>query len=546
VDSSVFVHLAKLSALLFWSLNYYGIFAGIFKIAFMSFHQVFVLVLIQLIIVLLPSVGLAKMFEKAGVAGWKAFVPFYNTWIMQKLAHRPLHWVLWQIVPVAGWFVSMGIFIEFVKTFGKFRLYEHALAALVPVAYFPYIGFNKDDRFLGTEVIRKHKKTPAREWIDAGVFAVVAAVLIRTFVFEAYVIPTPSMEKTLLVNDFLFVSKFSYGPRLPNTPLALPFVHHSIPFTNLDSYVEWIKVPYTRWFPSRVKRNDVVVFNFPAGDTVINKDEFQSLITFYAACREAGHGNMDSGRQIILGDPDDYPIVVRPTDKQENYIKRCVGVSGDTIQIKDDVVYIDGVRQEPPANSELYYFVTTNGQQLDADVMKDQYNLDLDKGDYTATGKLNEFRMLLTNGAKEKMFKNGFIKSIQLDYGFNNDEYGVMPYDKFHNWSRDNFGPVWIPQKGATITLTQENYAMYERAIRTYEGNKLEMRNSNFFINDKETNQYTFKLDYYWMMGDNRQDSQDSRYWGFVPEDHVVGSASLIWMSFDHGIRWSRLFNRIK
>jgi signal peptidase I len=518
----------------------------------MTAHQVFVLILIQIIILLLPSPGLAKMFEKAGVAGWKAFVPFYNTWIMQRLAHRPAHWVFWQLIPVVGWFISMGIFVEFVKTFGKFRLYEHTLSALFPVFYFPYVGYNKDDRFLGPEVVRKHKKSSAREWIDAGVFAVVAAVLIRTFIFEAYVIPTPSMEKTLLVNDFLFVSKFSYGPRLPNTPLALPFVHHSIPFTNADSYVEWIKIPYTRWFASSVKRGDVVVFNFPAGDTVINRDGFQSERPYYSVCRYGdqaegpGMGNIDSGRKVVLSDPDDYPIVVRPIDKQENYIKRCVGVSGDSIQIKDDVVYINGEAQPPPPNSELHYIVTTNGQQLDADVMKEEYNLDIDKGDYSATGRQNEFAMLLTNSAKEKMLKSGLAKIIQLDYNYQGGGGGTMPYDKFHNWARDNFGPVWIPKKGATITLTEENYAMYERVIRTYEGNKLEMRNSNFYINDKETNEYTFKMDYYWMMGDNRQDSQDSRYWGFVPEDHVVGSASLIWMSFDHGIRWKRLFNKIR
>jgi signal peptidase I len=520
----------------------------------MSSHQVFVLVLIQLIILLLPAVGLAKMFEKAKVAGWKAYVPFYNTWIMQKLGDRPLHWVFWQLIPIVGWFISMGIFVEFVKIFGRFRFYEHTLAALLPVVYFPYVGFNKDDRFLGPQAVRKYKKSTSREWIDAGVFAVVAAVLIRTFVFEAYVIPTPSMEKTLLVNDFLFVSKFSYGPRLPNTPMALPFVHHSIPFTNMDSYVEWIKIPYTRWFPAPVKTNDVVVFNFPDGDTVINKDGYQSERPYYWVCRyevgnggvDAGNGNIDSGRKIVLNDPDDYPIVVRPVDKQENYIKRCVGVSGDSIQIKDDVVYLNGKAQPAPPYSELHYVVTTNGQQLDADVMKDQYNLDVDKGDYAATGRTNEFSMLLTAGGKDKMIKNGFCKSIQLDYGYNNGGGGVLPYDDFHKWTRDNFGPVWIPKKGATITLNEENYGMYQRAIRTYEGNKLEMKGGNIYINDKETNQYTFKMNYYWMMGDNRQDSQDSRYWGFVPEDHIVGSAALIWMSFDHGIRWGRLFNRIK
>ena len=207
----------------------------------MSSHQLLVLVLIQVIILLLPSIGAAKLFEKAGVRGWKAFVPFYNTWVMLQLAERPKHWVFWQIIPVVGWFISMGIFVEFVKVFGKFKLWEHAMAALLPLIYFPLIGFDPKVKYTGAAPVRKHKKGTAREWIDAGVFAVVAATLIRTFVFEAYTIPTGSMEKTLLINDFLFVSKFSYGPRIPNTPLSVPFVHNTLPISNTNSYVEWIE-----------------------------------------------------------------------------------------------------------------------------------------------------------------------------------------------------------------------------------------------------------------------------------------------------------------
>ncbi|MBS1935588.1 MAG: signal peptidase I [Bacteroidetes bacterium] len=512
----------------------------------MTDNQILAVVLIGLLVIMLPAIGLYGMFRKAGVAGWKALVPFYNTWIMIEIAERPRYWFFLQFIPVVGWFITLGICIEFVKTFGKFRFYEHLLTVVAGALYFPYIGFNKKDKFVGTAAVKQHKKSSLREWIDAGVFAVVAATLIRTFVFEAYVIPTGSMEKTLLVNDFLFVSKFSYGPRIPNTPLAIPFIHHSIPYTNWKSYVEWIKIPYTRWFPSPVKRNDVVVFNFPAGDTVINKDEYQSAHPYYDVCRELGNGNIDVGRQVVLNDPDDYPIAVHPVDKQENYIKRCVGLPGDTIAIKDNVVFINSVEQEPPPFSQVHYIVTTNGQQLDQDVMKEEYNLDFDKGDYVPTGRPNEFAMALTKRAKDKMIKVGIIKSIAVDYNYNGGGGPVMPYDSFHKWSRDNFGPVWIPKKGSTITLTTENYAMYERAIRTYEKNKLEMRNDKFYINDKETNQYTFKMDYYWMMGDNRQDSQDSRYWGFVPEDHVVGEASLIWMSYEKGIRWNRLFRKIK
>ncbi|MFI5153182.1 MAG: S26 family signal peptidase [Chitinophagales bacterium] len=511
----------------------------------MTAHQLFILILIQLIILLLPSIGLSKMFEKAGESPWKAFIPFYNTWIMLSLAQRPRHWVFWQFIPVVGWFISLGIFVEFVKPFGKFRVYEHALAALVPVAYFPYIGFNKHDKFVGAEAVRKHKKSTAREWIDAGVFAIVAATLIRTFIFEAYTIPTPSMEKTLMVNDFLFVSKFSYGPRIPNTPLAMPFVHHTLPLVNVKSYVEWIKIPYTRWFPSPVKRNDVVVFNFPAGDTVINKEGFQSERPYYDVCRDlGGRGGFNAGREMILNDPDEYPIVIRPVDKQENYIKRCVAIAGDTLQIKDQVVYINGKPSIFPPYSQAPYLVITGGQPLDEAVMKEEYNVDISNPEeLQQTGSPNQYSMLLTQSARENMLSNGLAKSIIPIIDSIRDTY---PYDNIHSWSRDNFGPIWIPKKGATIKLTNENYSIYERAIRVYEGNKLEMQNGRIFLNDQPADQYTFKMDYYWMMGDNRHGSQDSRFWGFVPEDHIVGEAWLIWMSWDKGVRWSRLFKKIR
>jgi signal peptidase I len=512
----------------------------------MTTHQVLVLLFIQLLILLLPSVGMYKMFEKAAVPGWKACIPVYNTWIIMELGRRPKHWVFWQLVPVAGWFISMGIFVDFVKLFGKFRLYEHALAALLPVFYFPYIGFNREDKFLGAESAKKYKKSVTREWIDAGVFAIVAATLIRTFVFEAYTIPTPSMEKTLLVNDFLFVSKFSYGPRIPNTPLAMPFVHHTLPFSNMRSYVEWIKIPYTRWFPSPVRRNDVVVFNFPAGDTVINRDEYQSAQPYYDVCRAlGGRGGIDAGRQIVLSDPDQYPLVVRPVDKQENYIKRCIGIAGDTLQIKDQIVYLNGQATALPPYSETYYYITTSGQSLDETVMKDEYDVDINNPDeFQQTGLANQYKLLLTRNARDKMLKSGLAKNIFPEIDSAQD---VYPYDNVHNyWTRDNYGPIWIPARGVTLTLTAENYSIYERAIRVYEANKLERKGDKIFINDVEANQYTFKMNYYWMMGDNRHGSQDSRYWGFVPEDHVVGEAWLIWMSWDKGVRWSRLFKKIK
>ncbi|MHA4807513.1 S26 family signal peptidase [Flavitalea flava] len=510
----------------------------------MTISQVLFLVFIQLLILLLPAPGLYGMFCKAGVPGWKAFVPFYNTCIMQGLAERPKHWVFWQLIPVAGWFFSMGIFVEFVKTFGKFRFYEHALAALLPLVYFPFLGFNKTDSFVGPEPAKKVKKSVVREWADAAIFAIVAATLIRIFVFEAYEIPTGSMEKTLLVGDYLFVSKLAYGPRIPNTPLAVPFVHNALPITNSKSYLEWIKLPYSRWFPGQVKRGDVVVFNLPIGDTLINLPDYLSKNPYYDVIRMLGNGNPDAGREVVFNDPENYPLLItHPVDKRENYIKRCVAIAGDTLQIKEQYLYINGVRNNFPSESETYYLVRTAGQPLDENVMKEEYNLDINNlEELQPTDSANQYHMLLTWQAREKMLANGLAKAITPIYAGTRE---VFPYDSLHNWNPDNFGPLWIPKKGGVLPLTAENYALYERAIRVYEGNKLERKNGKFFINEQEAVSYTFKMNYFWMMGDNRHGSQDSRFWGFVPEDHIVGKPWRIWMSWEKGVRWNRLLKKV-
>lgn len=509
----------------------------------MSSHQIAIICLISLVLFILPSFGAYLLFRKANRPAWQALVPLYNTYVMLKIAERPVYWFILQFIPVAGWFITLGILVEFIKVFGKFKFYEHALTVFTAGLYFLYVGLDPKVKFIGPQAARKHKKGTAREWIDAGVFAVVAATLIRTFVFEAYTIPTGSMEKTLLINDFLFVSKFSYGPRIPNTPLAIPFVHNTLPVTNGKSYVEWIHIPYTRWFASPVKRGDVVVFNFPAGDTVIDRPEFQSLHPYYDVIREVGRGNADSGRQIVLSDPDQYPLVIRPVDKEENYIKRCTAIAGDTLQIKNQVVYIDGHPQPLPPESETNYTVTTKGQPLDEGAMKDEYDVDINGDDVRAIGPPNQYDMLLTWKAKQKMEHSGLAQSIVPDI---DSDRNVWPYADNYAWSRDNYGPLWIPAKGATLTLTAANYPVYERAIRVYEHNKFERRDGKFYLNDQPVTQYTFKMNYYWMMGDNRHGSQDSRYWGFVPEDHIVGEAALIWMSWNKGVRWNRLFKKIR
>lgn len=513
----------------------------------MPLQHLLIIYLIGTLIVFLPSFGFSRLFVKAGVPAWKAYIPFYNTWVIQEINERPKHWVFWQFIPVVGWFISMGIFIEFSKVFGRFSLGDHTAAALLAPFYFPYLASKKDTKFIGPDAARRHKKSAWREWVDAAVFAIVAATLIRLFIFEAYTIPTPSMEKTLLVNDFLFVSKFSYGPRVPNTPLSIPFIHNYIPGSKMKSYSEAIKIPYIRWFAAPVKRGDVVVFNFPAGDTVINHEDFQSQTPYYDVKRLARTGDPQDRDYYnqILNNTKEYPLAVHPVDKTDNYIKRCTGISGDWVEVRDGVVYVNGEKENVPPRSQMWYIVTTNGQSFDPDILEEEYNVEADKRDYEVVGN-NQFMMLLTAEAKDKMLQTGFAKEIKPHLNYGGGGGPLFPYDEYHKWKRDNYGPIWIPQKNKTLTLTDSNFAMYERTIRNYEGNKLEMKNGKIFINDIETNQYTFKMNYYWMMGDNRQGSQDSRYWGFVPEDRIVGKAWLIWFSWEKGPRWKRLFKTVK
>lgn len=379
----------------------------------------------------------------------------------------------------------------------------------------------------------KKKKSAVREWLDAAIFAVIAATLIRTFIFEAYTIPTPSMEKTLLVNDFLFVSKVSYGPRIPMTPLAVPFTHHTLPLTKYTkAYSEAVQWKYRR-MPgfSEIRRNDVVVFNFPEGDTVALERQDES---YYDLVRRFGRD------QVWM----DYHVISRPVDKRENYIKRCVAIAGDSISVVNGVVFIDGKQSETPPESERLYNVSTHsGDQLNPARLDE---LDIDSRPEQMMRGVFSYNLTQAGAQQLKSFQavnsiEPFIYPIPVDPG-------IWPQDTLHyKFNVDNFGPVYVPKAGATVKLDATTIELYRRIIAVYENNRLEERNGQYIINGQPAGTYTFKMNYYWMMGDNRHHSLDSRYWGFVPEDHVVGKAWLIWMSYGKGgIRWNRLFKTIR
>ena len=506
-------------------------------------------------------VGTYKIFEKRGIAGWKAFVPFLCSMEWQKLIDKPSWWTYMLLLPGVNLFYWAGQLTRMSTAHGRSSFLDHTLAVLAAPIYWIWLGFTDKIIYISPTGLKpgekaKPKSTP-REWADALIFALAAAYLLRMFVFEAYTIPTPSMEKTLLVGDFLFVSKFHYGARVPQTPIAFPLLHHSLPNSTIQSYSEIIKLPYMK-LPAiqKVKRFDMVVFNFPAGDTVaLEKQE----MSYYDLLRIADYQLKQSGNASITAYDavrQQYHIKDRPVDKRENYIKRCVAVPGDKLEVKEGNLYINDQPAYEPENIYLPYNVS-----LDANVNLTQQILDeLDIDDITdrfGAVPPDHKVLLMTRATVDKFKTFSGIKAISpFSYPRNqNDDViaSIFPNNfKYYHWNVDNFGPVTIPRKGMKLTLNDSTINQYTRLIQVYEGNQLEERDGKIFINGKATTEYTCKLDYYWMMGDNRHNSQDSRYWGFVPEDHIVGKAWFIWLSinykaedFLHKIRWSRLFTSI-
>lgn len=491
--------------------------------------------------------GIFGMFKKAGIEPWKALVPFYNMWCLNQKMELKQYWFWLQLIPIAGQFITIWVTIIFTMYFKRSNLIHHTAATLLPFIYFPYLGFNKTDKYYGKQAFDSYKKPWHREWVDALAFAIVAATIIRSFVFEPYVIPTGSMEKTLQVNDFLFANKLAYGPRIPQTPLSFPFVHNLLPFSQKPSYLTWIQIPYKR-LPGYVaiKRNDVVIFNFPEGDTVINLPDYGSARPYYDFVRF-------SGRERTLNEFDGL-IIAHPFDKMDNYIKRCVAEAGDTIEIKNGDLYVNNTKSINGANAQTGYKISSPTKKaIDFDELKkNQQILVRNDANYSEEQELINQALVRGDTTLISLTEKDFAYlSKQKDYVVTKDVETVMqrplfPYDATSaNWTIDNYGKLWVPKKGVTVTLTKENINRYYRIISSYEGNTLEVTDKGFVINGNPTNTYTFKYNYYWMMGDNRHNSQDSRFWGFVPETLVVAKASLIWFSWDKGPRWSRIFKKI-
>ena len=419
---------------------------------------------------------------------------------------------------------------------------------------------------------RKSKNKTVRtvmSWVDAIVFALGAVYLVNIYFFQNYQIPTSSLEKSLLVGDFLFVSKMSYGPRAPMTPLTMPLTQHTMPVTGTKSYIDWPQWDYKRVKGlGHVKHGDIVVFNYPTGDTVAlnyqstdiyalaygeGLEHYKSILPRLDSLPrreqyEVFRGIYAWGRNYITEHPNIFgDITVRPVDRRENYVKRCVGLPGDTLQIIDRTIYINGQAQAQPENVQFNYYVKTAGMPI-PDAMFDELGVSMDD-----RVRLNvpgfAYLLPLTDAMVAQLKANTkLIKSITLE-----PEMGVSralyPQNLVKQWDRNNYGPIWIPRRGATIELTWDNLPLYERCITAYEGNTLDVRDDGFYINGQRTDTYTFGMDYYWMMGDNRHNSADSRYWGFVPEDHIVGKPLFVWLSLDKDkgwfegkIRWDRIF----
>lgn len=474
-----------------------------------------------LLIQVIHFLGTWKLYEAAGRKRWEAAIPVYNAIVLMKIIGRPTWWTILLFIPIINLIMFPVIWVETLRSFGKRSFLDTFLGLATFGLYIYYINYTQPlhhvtDRKLNDE-------NQAASTVSSLLFAIIVATLVHTYVVQPFTIPTSSLEKSLLVGDFLFVSKMNYGARVPMTTVALPMVHDSIPLTKKKSYLSWPQLPYFR-LPAfeKIKHSDIVVFNWPV-DTVY---QFRD----------------NSGRRAD-----------KPIDKKSNYVKRCVGIPGDSLSIKDGIVYVNGKVLALPerAKPQYSYKIVLDGKTpIDFEFLfKD---MDITDGiNYVSTGKDTIGIAALTFENAERFKNIPGIKAVirTISHQAETGRYGVFPHTT--PWNRDNYGPIYIPQAGKSVALNFITLPFYSHIITEYEKNKLEIKGSDIYINDKKTNNYTFKQDYYWMMGDNRHNSEDSRYWGYVPADHIVGKPVFIWMSWDTNgkglgkIRWERMFTTV-
>lgn len=491
---------------------------------------------------LATTIGQWKLFEKAGEPGWAAFVPIYSWVVWLKLIGKPVWWVVLILIPVVGTLVLVAMVIEFAKSYGKYKLKEHAAFLILPFYAWPKAGFSEKVTYLGPP--DTHKKVPAksqlREWGDALLFAGVAALIIRSLFIEAFMIPTSSMERTLMAGDFLFVSKFHYGARMPMTPLSVPFIHNKIKVGDFisQSYSKLFTFPYMR-LPGleEVERNDIVVFNFPAHD---------------------------------VQDLGDGAGLVDVVSMKENYIKRCVAVPGDELEVREQQIFINGKEGWNPPNMQYEYLLESNGQSFNQKRLNQlgfrKYvpqspnmprNPELNRNanwipvNNPRLSGHHGYIVLMPDSIRDILatFDNVVKVDVVSDNpGRFNSSRSIYPTKnnlsgELFPFNIDNYGPITIPAKGMEIELTDKNLSLYWRVIDVYEEHELERKGGKVYIDGSEATSYTFEMNYYWMMGDNRHNSEDSRFWGFVPENHIVGRPLFIFFSYepDFGVRWSRI-----
>lgn len=471
-----------------------------------------------LFVQVIHGIGTWKLYVKAGKKAWEAFVPVYNGIVLMQIINRPKWWILLLFIPVINLFLFPIIWIETLRTFGKKSTLDMVLGVVTLGFYIAYINYTQETTYHANRDLKAPNKT--MDTLGSLSFAVVVATLVHTYFIQPYTIPTSSLEKSLLVGDFLFVSKFHYGARTPMTPIAAPMVHDTLPIIKTKSYLAKPSLPYFR-FPAlqKIERNDIVVFNWPA----------DTLFHMYKAADKR------------------YD---KPIDKKTNYVKRCTAIPGDKIEIKEGIIFINGKESILPerAKPQYSYKVAWDGKTpVDLDYIKKELNIT------DAFGQIAKDTLIFSAlpQASVDRLKNipGLTKVERIIH--KETDKSIFPGTK--DWNVDNLGPIYIPEAGKSVELNKETLPFYKKVIGEYEGNDLKVNGDEIRINGQVATSYTFKQDYYWMMGDNRHNSLDSRYWGFVPADHIVGKPIFIWMSIDGindgirnwSIRWDRLFTTV-